>query len=121
MNTKRSVAIIILWLAAGMFSLIFAAANNLQKDDKGITIETPSGLTRLEVWRENVIRVLHSPAPQLPRYESMAVVFGQPPVQWQVQDKELEILLTTAKLQVRREQGNRTRPLYGFKRRGDSG
>jgi alpha-D-xyloside xylohydrolase len=73
----------------------------LHKDEIGITLDTPGGLTRVEFWNERTIRVLHTPTSQLPKNASLAVVAKPQKVKWHSQDNADDVLLTTATLQVR--------------------
>jgi len=101
MDKKEGIIFVMMWLTAGLFHPLFAASGVLHGDKTGFTIDTPAGLTRLEVWNEHTIRVLHSPMRELPRNNSLSVIAKPKKIRWRYQDKGNEVLLTTSKLQVR--------------------
>jgi len=104
MIRKKDVVFIgIIWLL-GLFSSLSAATSDsktLRRDKIGLTVETPAGLTRLEIWNEHTIRVLHTPTQELPKNSSMTVIAKPQKVKWQHQDNKDYVMLRTAKLQVR--------------------
>ncbi|MBN2594758.1 MAG: DUF5110 domain-containing protein [Sedimentisphaerales bacterium] len=72
----------------------------MNKDKTGFTIVTDGGLTRLEVWNENIVRILHTPMRELPKESSLAVIAEPENVKWRIQDKDDYILLKTSQIQA---------------------
>jgi len=72
------------------------------QDAQGVTLETASGLTRVEIWGDRIARVLHTPTRTLPSISSLAVT-ASPEGAWQFQDNGTHLLLTTPSLTVRME------------------
>jgi len=97
---RKSQAVV--YAAVMMFALsTLTFGQTLHKDKIGITLDTPGGLTRLELWNEQTIRVLHTPTRDLPKNSSLAIVARPKKVEWQCQDNKDYVLLTTAKLGAR--------------------
>jgi alpha-D-xyloside xylohydrolase len=104
MIRKKDVVFIgIIWLLGLFGSLSVATFNSrtLRRDEIGLTVETPAGLTRLEIWNEHTMRVLHTPTQELPKNSSMAVIAKPRKVKWQHQDGKDYVMLRTAELQAR--------------------
>jgi alpha-D-xyloside xylohydrolase len=85
-----------------------ASATKVRRDARSITLETPLGVTRLEVWGERTVRVLHSPSHKLPKAASLAVIAKPGRVAWQFKSDKEHTLLVTPKLQVRVDKANGT-------------
>ena len=75
----------------------------LDQDATGITLTTPTGLTRVEIWGERVARIRHTPTFTLPSTSSLAVNTSPGPVAWQLHNNGDHLLLTTSQLAVRVE------------------
>ncbi len=108
MDRKRIILIVVMWVGTGVFNSLMAVASRvpvsdkaMSKDKTGFTIVTDGGLTRLEIWNENTIRVLHTPRRELPKQSSLAVITEPKKVKWHVRDNDDYLLLTTSKLRVR--------------------
>src|SRR5947209_2943821 len=78
-----------------------AFAGQMTRDATGITIETQTGLTRVEIWNDRVVRVLHSPEKKLPPISSLAVVAKPAHVEWKLKDERDDAMLETPALRVR--------------------
>ncbi|MGA2916503.1 MAG: TIM-barrel domain-containing protein [Sedimentisphaerales bacterium] len=103
MIRKKNVVLIgITWLLC-LFSYLSLATSDSKtshRDEIGLTVETLAGLTRLEIWNEHTIRVLHTPTQKLPKNSSMTVIAKPCKVKWQPQDNEDYVMLRTAKFQA---------------------
>ncbi len=100
---KYVVFVGIIWLLGlcGFLSAAISDSKALRMDEIGLTIETQARLTRLEIWNEHTIRVLHSPTKELPKNSSFTVIARPQKVKWQYQDNDDYVMMRTAKLQVR--------------------
>lgn len=80
-----------------------AAPGAVTTDATGVTLETTTGLTRVEIWGDRIARVLHTPATTLPNIASLAVIGNAATVSWQFQNNGSHLLLTAPDFTVRVE------------------
>ena len=92
------------YLIAGVLlgATLFAAPGDITQDAHGVTLETASGLTRVEIWGDRIARVQHTPTLTLPSISSLAVIASATGT-WQFQNNGTYFLLTTPSLTVRME------------------
>jgi alpha-D-xyloside xylohydrolase len=81
----------------------FAAPGAVSTDSKGVTLETSSGLTRVEIWGDRMARVLHTPTATLPNIASLAVTGSAGNASWQFENDGSYFLLKTSAITVRVE------------------
>lgn len=79
-----------------------AAPGDITQDAHGVTVETASGLTRVEIWGDRIARIQHTPTTTLPTIASLAVT-ASAAGSWQFQNNGSYFLLTTPSLIVRVE------------------
>ena len=102
---RKSSFLMLLFLLAG-FSLF---ASNVVKDENGITYKTGTGFIRLQVWSDNVIRVLVSPV-QEPRLRNSLIVVSTPEngVKWSVEENDNEVVLSTGQVTAKIDKSSNT-------------
>ena len=61
-------------------------AQIVTNDATGVTIQTGTGLTRVEVWGNRTARILHTPTSTLPVTPSLTVTGSPENVTWQFQN-----------------------------------
>ena len=88
--------------ALALVSAAHAVPGTITQDAHGVTLETTSGLTRVEIWGDRIARVQHTPTLTLPSISSLAVV-ASATGNWQFQNNGTYVLLTTPSLIVRVE------------------
>ena len=88
--------------ALALVSAAHAVPGTISQDATGITLTTPTGLTRVEIWGDRIARVQHTPTLTLPSISSLAVV-ASATGNWQFQNNGTYVLLTTPSLIVRVE------------------
>jgi alpha-D-xyloside xylohydrolase len=71
------------------------------KDGEGVTIMTASGLTRVEVWGEGAIRIIHTSARKIPQISSLSVIGKPATSQWRLVTGNSTIHVLTPKVEVR--------------------
>jgi len=84
-------------------SKLFVGDDAMQKDSTGITVKTAEGLTRVEFWNVNTVRVIHSPTAQLPQNKSFSVIAKPKEVDWKCRDNDDHILVTTSAISLKVE------------------
>src|SRR5258708_396474 len=77
-----------------------APAFTVRQDARGVTLKTGTGVTRVEIWSDRIVRVMHFEA-QAPLETSLAVIGKPEQVQWKFTDEGDHFLLDTAALRVR--------------------
>lgn len=88
-------------LALGLAStLSFAAAQSVQRDERGATISDDRMQTRVEFWREDLVRITHRPSRPMNPSASMSVIAKPESVQWRLAESEKFEDLSTARLTV---------------------
>jgi alpha-D-xyloside xylohydrolase len=80
-----------------------AAPGDVTKDATGVTLETASGLTRVEIWGDHVARVIHTPTTTMPTLSSFSVNATPASTSWQFQNSGGYLLLSTASITARVE------------------
>jgi alpha-D-xyloside xylohydrolase len=80
-----------------------AATGDITRDASGVTLETASGLTRVEIWGDRIARVMHTPTTTLPVISSLAVTGTPAAVTWQFQNNGTYLLLSSSSMTVRME------------------
>jgi|GEM_PF-205249 len=80
-----------------------AAPGDVTKDATGVTLETASGLTRVEIWGDRVARVIHTPTTTMPTLSSFSVNATPASTSWQFQNSGGYLLLSTASITARVE------------------
>lgn len=89
--------------AAALMLAVHASAQTVSNDASGVTIDTGSGLTRVEIWGDRIARVLHTPTTVLPTTPSRAVTASPGSVAWQFQNNGDHVLLTAPNFTARVE------------------
>ncbi len=75
--------------------------SGVQKQSDGVTLTTPAGVTRLQVWSDRVIRVTFAPGTKLPAKESLCVITEPARTKWSLSETPDTVALETDALQVR--------------------
>src|SRR5581483_6350682 len=81
----------------------WGATGDITQDAHGVTLETASGLTRVEIWGDKIARVLHTPTTTLPTINSFAVTGSAANVSWQFQNSGGYLQLSTSSITARIE------------------
>jgi alpha-D-xyloside xylohydrolase len=71
------------------------------RDERGITIRANSTVTRIEIWSEGVIRVIHKPAGAAEMPKSLTVVAKPQGVSWKLEEAGDALFLSTRRMVVR--------------------
>jgi alpha-D-xyloside xylohydrolase len=87
--------------AAG--SPLWGATGDISQDAHGVTLETASGLTRVEIWGDRTARVIHTPTTTMPTLSSLAVTGSPANTGWQFQNSGGFLLLSTPSFTARVE------------------
>jgi alpha-D-xyloside xylohydrolase len=75
--------------------------SDVRKESDGVTLATPTGVTRLQVWSDRIVRVTFAPGKRLPPKQSLCVI-GQPvPTKWSLAETPDVIKLQTGAVQAR--------------------
>lgn len=77
-----------------------ANAGDLQQDAQGVTLTTADGITRVEVWNDGIVRVIHRPSAAGALPKSLTVVAKPIKVSWKLANGATEAVLSTARVQV---------------------
>ena len=80
-----------------------AAVGDISQDARGVTLETSSGLTRVEIWGDRTARVLHTPTTTMPPLSSLAVTGTPANTSWQFQNSGGFLRLSTPNFTARVE------------------
>jgi alpha-D-xyloside xylohydrolase len=80
-----------------------AAPGDISQDAHGVTLETASGLTRVEIWGDRTARVIHTPTTTMPTLSSLAVTGSPANTGWQFQNTGGFLLLSTPSFTARVE------------------
>jgi alpha-D-xyloside xylohydrolase len=80
-----------------------AAVGDISQDARGVTLETSSGLTRVEIWGDRTARVLHTPTTTMPTLSSLAVTGTPANTSWQFQNSGGFLRLSTPNFTARVE------------------
>ncbi len=72
-----------------------------EKQSDGVTLTTPAGVTRLQVWSDRVIRVTFGPGTKLPAKKSLCVVAKPARTEWSLSETPDAVVLQTDALQAR--------------------
>ena len=75
--------------------------SGVQKQSDGVTLTTPAGVTRLQVWSDRVIRVTFAPGTKLPAKKSLCVITKPARTKWSLAESPDAVALETEALQVR--------------------
>jgi alpha-D-xyloside xylohydrolase len=76
-------------------------AGYADRDKQGITVRTNDTVTRVEVWSEGVVRVIHRPAGLPETAKSLTVVASPEAVDWKLEDTGDALFLSTRRMLVR--------------------
>ncbi|MEO6475629.1 TIM-barrel domain-containing protein [Luteolibacter sp.] len=79
------------------------SAQTISTDATGVTVNTGSGLTRVEIWGDSIARVLHAPTASMPAISSLAVNGSPASVAWQFQNNGTNVLLIAPNFTARVE------------------
>ncbi len=93
-------AILFLLLAPALFAAP-PAATSFHKTSDGVLLQTPSGILRLQVWSDRVVRVTYGLGKSLPPLKSLSVISQPVRTRWDLAETADEISLRTDKLTVR--------------------
>ncbi|HEY1265478.1 MAG TPA: glycoside hydrolase family 31 protein [Terriglobales bacterium] len=105
MNLKRRFfALVLPIVSAGVCLAQWNPLNpvtGMQRQPGGVLITLKSGVLKLQVCSESIVRVLYSPSQAIPEQRQYVVIKDQwPPVNWTVAEDAKEISLSTAKLKI---------------------
>ena len=75
-------------------------STGIQKDPHGVTITTGSGITRVEIWSANIVRVTHGATAPPPPTASLTVIAHPGSLPWKLADRAGDLVLSTPRLQV---------------------
>ena len=93
-------AVLFLLLAPALFAAP-PAATSFHKTSDGVLLQTPSGVLRLQVWSDRVVRVTYGLSQLLPQTKSLSVISQPVRTRWELAETADEISLRTDKLTVR--------------------
>ncbi len=78
-----------------------AFSQSFTTDSSGLTLlDAANRATRVEIWKDGVIRVVHAPGATVPTISSLAVTAAPATVSWQHQDLGDSLRITTPSLRV---------------------
>ena len=99
-------AVLLLLLAPAVFAAP-PAVTSCHKTPDGVLLQTPSGVLRLQVWSDRVVRVTFGPGQSLPPLKSLAVISKPEHADWKLAQTADAITLSTKSLvaQVDRQTG----------------
>jgi alpha-D-xyloside xylohydrolase len=97
---STALAGLIVSLAAALPSLA-SVAGKVDKGAQGITLNSTTGVTHVEIWSDRIVRVTHLPVTPTPLPASLSIIARPTKVKWKFADKVDEVVLTTALVQVR--------------------
>jgi alpha-D-xyloside xylohydrolase len=95
---KFSVVLFLL-LAPALFAAP-PAVTSVRKTPDGVLLQTSSGVLRLQVWSDRVVRVTYGPGESLPPLKSLSVISHPVRTRWKLAETADEISLRTDKLTV---------------------
>ena len=75
--------------------------SDVRKESDGVTLGTPAGVTRLQVWSDRIVRVTFAPGKRLPSKQSLCVVGQRVPTKWTLTETPDVIELQTDALRAR--------------------
>ncbi|HZT22313.1 MAG TPA: TIM-barrel domain-containing protein, partial [Verrucomicrobiae bacterium] len=78
-----------------------AALPGVQKQSDGVTLATPAGVTRLQVWSDKIIRVTFAPGTKLPGRKSLCVIGRPARTKWSLSETPAVVTLRTDALEAR--------------------
>lgn len=93
----------VLSLAAAALSAWAAttAAPTVEKQAHGVLVRFDTGVLRLEVWSDRIVRVTYAPGAELPSLRSLSVVSAPAPVPFEIKETVAAVDLFTAALRAR--------------------
>lgn len=89
--------------------------SNVRKESDGVTLATPDGVTRLQVWSDRIIRVTFAPGTKLPGKKSLCVIARPTPTKWSLSEAPDAVVLQTDALQVRLDRKTGAVGFYNLK------
>ncbi len=75
-------------------------AGEVEQGANGVILTTTSGVTSIEIWTDQIVRVTHQPATPAPFAVSLSVIAKPENAGWKLTEDGVEAVLATAKLQV---------------------
>ena len=76
------------------------AVKSVQKDTDGITIKMNTGVLRLQIWSDRIIRVTYAATDNIPPDNSLAVISKPQTTQWEFQKINDQIVIRTKLVQT---------------------
>ena len=96
MNYKRLALWAALSLCAFSGMAVLGSVTQAEKQTDGVVFKTDSGLLRLQVWSDHVIRVTFSPGDEFPTNHSFSVIATPQKTKWKLRETSNEFVITTS-------------------------
>ncbi len=94
-------SVLSLAVAALGASVTATAAPTVEKQTHGALVRFDTGVLRLEVWSDRIVRVTYAPGAELPSTRSLSVIAAPAPVPFEIKETAVAIDLSTAALRAR--------------------
>lgn len=78
----------------------------LERTPQGVVLSSEGKVTRAEVWKDGVIRILHQPAGRITQKLGLTVVAHPEQTPWKLEETEAYVVLSTSRMKVRIEKAS---------------